>query len=157
MSKLSDWILILLLLVGACSMGTPKKNVKNELSKHSVQTQIFPVSNKKEARFTLQNRLNFIKAIFEQSVDPYYGTKRWREECFQENVVGDIIEIRNGFYAKSKLTLDSNFNPGFCIAQNSNSEQLNSFTQILYFCEGDTHLTKLIMPHTASNLESLCY
>lgn len=145
MKKLNR-LLLAMSFLGACSSGTSEKSITLILKEDSVHTKSIPVTDKKEAEFILQNKLNFLNAFYEQSVDPYYGTERWPPECYQENIIGPITQVANGFYSVSKLTLDKTFSAGFCSALDNDSKQLASYYQIWFFCDGNTSLVKQIVP-----------
>jgi len=99
-----------LMLLVACSSPVSKKISANyrplirEIRKESFQA----------SHHSITNRHNYLAALFEQSLDPYYGTKRWSPECLAANQVGFIQSNEQGIYLVSKLLLNPNGEPGYC-------------------------------------------
>ena len=153
-------LLAIFLLIGACSSGAPEKDIKTVLIEGAVHSKEIQVKDAQEAEYILQNNLNFLTAIFEQSTDPYYGTERWCPECYQENTIGLLTHIRDGFYAVSKLVLNNKFVPGFCLAMSTKSNHLNTYYQIWYYCNERPNLVGRTLPveklNDLSELEEVC-
>ncbi len=58
----------------------------------------------------IRRRQRYLEILYEQSIEPYYGTPKWPEACLRETQIGKIV---NGL-AVSMLYLDAKGNPGGC-------------------------------------------
>lgn len=108
------------------------------------------VNNLERARVVMNNNLAFIRSIFEQSHDPYYGAEQWSEKCRQENVIGKVRETSKGLFANSKLYLNDQLENGFC----SNDPKAKPYHRVYYYCLGATELRHLIVPFTQANQQT---
>lgn len=111
----------------------PKKSLQSYiLQDGSAQHQKIRVKDKTEARRIIHNKYNYLKILFEQSVDPYYGQPKWSASCLAENNIGSVVENDVVIFNLSSLVLKDG-KEGFCSSE-KNSERKN----ILYvFCTGD--------------------
>lgn len=73
-----------------------------------------PLDNPTEAKKVINNHINFLKHLFTQSTDPYFGIPKWSKECLVENQIGEISEIDRSLQSTSTLYMDSNLAPGLC-------------------------------------------
>jgi hypothetical protein len=134
-------LLLPLLILVSCSTTskTSWKTLKNEAK---YQEKLIPVTSKDEARKVINNKVNFIKMLFEQSKDPYFGTPRWTEQCMSINKIGSVTEFPNGIQAISVLILDHTGEPGFC---NDKPNQAQS-SLIYLFCDGMKNVLEIKYP-----------
>jgi hypothetical protein len=106
------------------------------------QEKSIPVSTRDEARKVINNKINFIKMIFEQSTDPYFGTPRWSEYCLKLNSIGTPIETTNGIQVFSTLVLNSVGEPGYC----SDAETQTRSHVVYIYCEGSKRVLEITYP-----------
>ncbi len=112
-----------------------------------VKVKFVKVDNLERARVVMNNKLAYIRSIFEQSHDPYYGAEQWTEKCIKENVIGEIRETSQGLFANSKLYLNDQLENGFC----SNDPNAKPYHRVYYYCLGATEIKHLIVPFTKDN------
>lgn len=143
--------LLILLSITACSSF--KKTSVFEIAdktKHSVVKKI-DVANEDEAKKVLQGRHNYLKLLFEQSRDPYYGHPKWTETCLQGNKIGPVTNMTS----LSELYVDNKGNPGFCP---ENPFALRAF-EVDFYCAGEQSVYQITIPQNAPfdlNKVSLC-
>jgi aromatic ring hydroxylase len=77
-------------------------------------TKRIPAASKTQARSIIQNHLNFLTMLFEQSKDPYYNVPKWTDECLEENKIGTITETESQLQAVSLLYLSRSHEVGHC-------------------------------------------
>jgi hypothetical protein len=82
--------------------------------KQDFLTKRIPAANKTQARNIIQNHLNFLTMLFEQSKDPYYNVPKWTDECLQSNEIGKITETETQLQAVSLLYLSHSHEVGHC-------------------------------------------
>ncbi len=130
--------LILFFQLWSCSSSQSWKEhfKKAEVSKREIQT-----ISEQESGAWIQNQNNFIKMLFEQSKDPYYGVPKWTEQCLKENKIGKINKSANAIWAVSELYL-KNGAPGHC----SNSSASKKFTVIFLYCKEMSKLFEIKIP-----------
>jgi hypothetical protein len=126
---MTRYLLPLLLLVSCSSSKTNWNNLKNEAN---YRAKLIPVNSRDEARKVINNKVNFIKMLFEQSKDPYFGTPRWSNYCLEINKIGTVTESTKGIQAISVLVLNQTGDPGYC---NDRPDQARSRLIYLY-CDG---------------------
>lgn len=98
-----------------------------------------PVQSPEEARMVIENDVRFLKRLFTQSRDPYYGRPKWSESCLADNRIGELVIEEGGFLqAASEIFIDYNANPGVC----------KGFKVIkrLVYCPGDKSVLHLRTP-----------
>ena len=98
------------------------------------------VSSAEQAKKVIDNHVRFLKLLFEQSRDPYYGKLKWSEECLKANQVGERIEVGDSMVSNSTLLLDSRGGPGNCGG--------TSHAVIMLYCPGakEVHEIKFAGP-----------
>lgn len=148
-------VLLFLLFLTGCSTthnGSFLGPIKGE---PSLRIKHFPVKNSSEAKNYIQNQLNFLAMLFEQSREPYYGTPRWTEECLKENQIGKIEDNGNGMKAISRLYLDKNGNTGHC---STSFETYHSYVIYLYCSEKDVvmEIKYALTPQNSALPKDLC-
>lgn len=141
------------LILQSCS-HTPKKSLLKLISKDpEASFKTYPANSPIEARRIIQNKFNFLRMLFEQSYDPYYGKPKWAENCLKANTIGSIIESEESIYLHSKLILKDN-KEGFCpedkdtvesnvlmvFCKNSSAVQEYRFSQRVKFDPGSISL-----------------
>lgn len=91
-----------------------------------------PVESKEQASLVINNHLSFLREIFTQSHDPYYGNAKWTEECLFQNKIGQIQEEASSLRAESFLFVDHNNEVGQCSGEHK---------YLLYvYCDGDSYV-----------------
>ena len=93
-----------LLCVMSCSTSPNKK----------FQFKSIPAANKAQGRSIIQNHLNFLQLLFEQSKDPYYNVPKWTTECLEENKIGKVTETGQHMQAISFLYVNDSNEVGHC-------------------------------------------
>jgi len=100
-------------------------------SENSLKIRVvkIPAKDAAQARLVIANRHQYLKDFFTQSIDPYFGTPRWTEECLQRNRIGKVEAHGNQISLTSSLTFDSRFNFGSC------GQSARPGLQIYIYCE----------------------
>ena len=119
----------LVILASGCAT---KKVPAGRLQELRFVNRTIPVADRKAAKAYLQNQVNYLKILFEQSKDPYYGQPKWTEECLKTNRIGEIENFDGGLLVLSDLLLDEEGNPGFC--PEAPEESFRAYSLLLY-CE----------------------
>lgn len=130
--------LITLLTLSACS--SLKKTSIFEIAdktKYSVVKKT-AVQNEDEAKKILQGRFNYLKLMFEQSRDPYYGHPKWTDTCLQANKIGPVLNMTS----LSELYVDGKGNPGFCP---ENPFALKAY-ELSFYCPGEHSVYQITIP-----------
>lgn len=131
--------LIFLVLVGCASL-------KTEIQQLPVGKtySIIPLAHQSlaESRKMMNNKRNFLLAIFEQYHDPYYNISRWTKECIDENQIGVVQESSDGIFFVSQLYLNHASEPGFC---SSLYYAVKSYV-VYYQCKGSQTYTQIRIP-----------
>jgi hypothetical protein len=86
-----------LLILSSCTTRIPLGAMRDALIRK------YPVNDRTEALALIQSRYNYLKLLFEQSREPYYGENKWTEECLKENVVGPIEDNNSSISMNSGL------------------------------------------------------
>jgi hypothetical protein len=120
----------MLLIVGCASVASPPTNA---IIRH------IPVDSSEQAKKIIENHVRYLRMLFEQSRDPYYGTPKWSEECLKANVVGERMNAGSSFSSASTLILDSKGTPGHCKGE--------SHRVIMLFCSGAKEVQEIKIPH----------
>lgn len=115
--------LLFFIVLISCS-GTPYRKI---------QMESHQLANK-----WVQNKINFLGNIFEQSRDPYYGTPQWSEKCLEENLIGQIIATNHSLRSDSVLYLNQSGEAGFCEGQRYN--------YVLLVCKGEDFVREYRFP-----------
>ena len=142
-------IFILFLLSACASSGSVSFDPIPNGTKYELKHQ--DVSSDKEAIGILTNKRNFLLSLFEQSVDPYYGTPRWQESCLKENVIGEIQKTDKGIFFASRLTLNAEKNPGFCFSSMRMHEKFAQYHVVHFHCFLQKKITALTIAATPEN------
>lgn len=98
-----------------------------------------PVDSSEQAKKVIENHVRYLRMLFEQSRDPYYGTPKWSDECLKANVVGERLDVGSSFSSSSTLILDSKGAPGHCKGE--------SHAVIMLFCSGAKEVQEIKIPH----------
>lgn len=107
--------LVSLLLLASCSTGSgKKKSFKETINMASVQVSSKDVSSKQEAKAQIIGFRNYLKLLFEQSRDPYYGSLKWPEACLDMNRIGEVMDTGSSIYLANELILNHQGNPRHC-------------------------------------------
>lgn len=134
--------LVLLFLLGCSSVAS--------LPSHAVVRRI-PVDSSDQAKKVIENHVRYLRMLFEQSRDPYYGTPKWSEACLKANVIGDRIELEQSFSSTSTLILDSKGTAGHCKGE--------TYSVIMLFCAGSNEVQEIKVPQSLPagfNTRSFC-
>ena len=97
-----------------------------------------PVDSRDQAVKVVDNHVRFLKMLFQQSRDPYYGKLKWPEECLKANQVGERIEVGEVLVSNSLLLLDSRGVPGNCDG--------SKHTVIMLYCPGAKDVQDIRFP-----------
>ena len=100
------------------------------------------VESRDQAKKVLGNHQRYLKLLFEQSRDPYYGKFKWSEDCLKKNVIGTIVETKTSLLVQSELLLDSTRKPGVCVGKR--------YSYGMIFCDGADHVNEFSIPHGTS-------
>jgi hypothetical protein len=130
------------LMFSGCAGKGKGRSVQDILKLEQGQVRKIPVASRDEARKIMGNHLNFLKLLFEQSHDPYYGKPRWSVECLQINQVGEIIESSTSLQSLSTLLLGPNGHAGHC----SENDAVKKSHLIYVWCESSPELIELKIP-----------
>lgn len=106
-------LLIIPLLITGCSSKKAKLSELASIDEKFVVKEI-PVEDEKEALARINNRLNYLKLLFEQSLDPYHETPKWEAHCYEDNRPGKAERNGEIIYSVSRLYFDSRKYEGFC-------------------------------------------
>ncbi|MFL5783514.1 MAG: hypothetical protein ACJ76H_02820 [Bacteriovoracaceae bacterium] len=118
---------LLLILVAGCSTSRFPS---------SARTRFQDFSSGKEAKNFIVNKANYLKLLFEQSHDPYYGTPRWTPECLDKNRVGKVEEKYGNTFLRNQLFLNNEYEPGFC---------QGSYSDVIWIqCKDEKRVTEII-------------
>ena len=108
---MTNTFFLLLFLLSACAVTKTNKLTAFPLD---AQVRTIDVSSAEQAKKVIDNHVRFLKLLFEQSRDPYYGTLKWSEECLKQNVIGERVDFNGSMASSSVLFLDENGKPGHC-------------------------------------------
>lgn len=103
------------------------------------------VTNSEEAEQIMIKKLNYFRALFEQSFDPYYGTPKWDEKCLEENTILPIEKTSRAYILAMKLNLNDKAEAGFCSVRFGSGQYLLSHV-IYYHCIGSEFIQRLTLP-----------
>lgn len=146
---------LLLSFVGCAAPTVARYDLKYLKDQPKSVSRKIPVSSRDEAKKVISNQLNFLKMLFTQSTDPYFGTPKWAEDCLKENKIGEVKEFAKGIQATSVLFLDANHSPGYCP---KSQDSIHSFVVHVY-CNSDPSVYEIKFPFRSVSLmqESLCH
>jgi hypothetical protein len=112
--------LILLLVLIACQLPPKRDKLKELRQLQGVSIKAIPVESAEEAKNIMNNKISFLKLLFQQSTDPYFGIPKWTSQCLEANKIGEIISTSKGISSRSRLVLLDG-NTGFCPGQPGSS------------------------------------
>lgn len=126
-------LMMIILSFAACS-SMNKTSIFDiaQRTPHSVVKKTNDVT-KEEANRILQNRYNYLRLMFEQSRDPYYGHPKWSDLCLAQNKIGNVVNTDKGLSSVSELFVDGKGNPGFCP---ENILAIKSY-EVAFYCENE--------------------
>ena len=136
-------VLGLLFILSACS-SLPPGAVEKKIPAHSAT----------DARRIIQNKVNFITSLFEQTIDPYYNVPKWNESCLKANQIGALEETESFIRSTSYLYL-KNGEPGVC----PQVENARRHAVIYVFCknQSDVREVKIPLEENQKFEENLCH
>lgn len=139
---INNFILIILLSLSACTSlkKTSIFDIANK-TKFSLVKKI-PAQNEDEAKKVMLGRYNYLKLMFEQSRDPYYGHPKWTDTCLQSNKIGTVSDMTS----VSELYVDGKGNPGFCP---ENPLALKAY-EVFFYCEKEFSVFHVTIPQNES-------
>jgi len=140
--KLWPWFFVLPLVSCGSLSG---QSLRSQLRTAEAKISVEPVESSKAAEHLITNRLNFLKALFEQSIDPYFGTARWSPECLAANKIGEVKQTARGLVVVSELLLNQEFAPGFCFSTMGRDAAVAPYYQIWSFCQGGSTVEEIIV------------
>jgi hypothetical protein len=144
------WIPFLVLFQLSCSSRQQFSSLDELAKTPGYKLKKIEVASQKEARTWMQNQLNFVTMLFQQSRDPYYGVPKWSDECMKENKIGHITENPKGLQVVSELYLSEQGFPGLC---STSTGATRSFIIYIY-CQETTFVQEIRIPW-GKNLSSL--
>jgi len=103
----------LFVLIG-CGMIPPRTLLSKvrEAKHHKINDK--PISSEAEAKTYMQNQLNYLKLLYQQSRDPYYGEPKWTEYCLKNTKIGEIKINKHYFISVSDLYMNADGEFGYC-------------------------------------------
>lgn len=123
--------LLILILLSSCA-SKPKTSLLGLLAKDpQASMQSHPAKSRMDAKRIIQNRQNYLRILFEQSVDPYYGKPKWSDECLSANRIGSIEEAKESIVLWSQLILKDQ-KEGFC----PGDKEAKASHVLMVYCEG---------------------
>ncbi len=123
-------LFLLLVLISSCADAPLFNRVTED---YPDDWEKIPVKDRLEAKKAMLKEYNFLKLLFVESRDPYYGTPKWGEKCLADNTFE--YKEENGMIAlKTNLYIDSSRKPGFCSGK---AEYFRS-NELMLYC-GDAH------------------
>jgi hypothetical protein len=134
---------ILLFLMVACSTKSTHVTLAYLVN---AKIKLIDVSSPEQGNSVIDNHLRFLKLLFEQSRDPYYGKYKWTKECLAENVIGRREEFDGHMVATSVLFLDENGKPGHCSG--------TKYTVSLVYCSEGKFVIEMKYPVTEKVYDS---
>ncbi len=70
--------------------------------------------SEKEASEYIRQKINFLRATFEQFHDPNYQSPKWDESCRSANLIGEIKEESDVLLSASTMWTDKDYRTGLC-------------------------------------------
>lgn len=80
----------------------------------NAEIKVREFSSPKEAQNFIRNKSNYLKLLFEQSFDPYYGTPKWPLDCLAKNKISGVEEAQGNVFFSSELIQNPSGEAGFC-------------------------------------------
>lgn len=120
-----------LILIASCSnlpLGTKVKKI--------------PTTSEYSAHKIIQNKMNFLISLFEQSVDPYYNVPKWSETCLKANSIGKTEET-NTYLRQSSILYLRDGQPGFC----PTDSKAEKYFVIYQYCKNTNEILELNVPY----------
>lgn len=104
-----------------------------------------PVANEAEAKLVIQNQINFLKSLFQQTKDPYYNVEKWTKACLDANFIGPL-DIKDKSISSYSMLYLKNGEPGHCpYAEGTKLEWL-----VYHYCQGDKVVKEIKLPQADS-------
>jgi hypothetical protein len=147
--------LLFLLPQASCSttkyvrLKTPKGT---QLLKHKLETINYQkdvlikikktqVENDLEGSRMVHNKQQFIKKLYQQSTDPYYGTKRFDESCLRENEIFNISSQQDSVLFSADLTASDDYEIANCRTPN----EIYKVKLIYGFCKSSSFVNEIMI------------
>ncbi len=92
-----------------------------------VSEKTFEAASETSGTELLRRKQRYLEILYEQSIEPYYGTPKWAESCLKETQIG---KVSRGM-AISTLYLDAKANPGGCPGVDGNKKVILVFAHCL--------------------------
>ncbi len=138
MIKKEIMIFFFLLLLAAACAGTSGSRDRALVYLADSKVKEIPVSSPEQGKMVIENQVRFLKLLFTQSRDPYYGRPKWSEKCLAENRVGELTDKQGVLESVSELYLDRDSNPGVCSG--------TKYTRRLIYCPSGKFVYSLTTP-----------
>ena len=113
----------------------------SNITPYSISTE--KVENLLKLIKQLETEYKYLKALFEQSYDPYYGTPKWSNECLSENIIEPIQRTQKGIFLITTLYYNWENKPGFCSSASFNGKNQNYIQTIKFYCYDEAVLNIL--------------
>ncbi len=104
MKSISLYIFVFAVLVG-CATHRPAPPLPSPVTEKT-----YEAATDSAGEEVIKRRQRYLEILYEQSIEPYYGTPKWSESCLRETQIGKVSEN----LAISTLYLDAKGNPGGC-------------------------------------------
>lgn len=134
--------ILIFLCLHSCSSKNNSSTLKNLLSHQDAKIKKIPVSDRGQAEKVINIRLQFLKLLFEQSIDPYYNTPKWTPACLAENKIGEVEKFSNGAQLVSELYINLVDQTGFC----SSNVTARKAKVIYVYCEPSAEVIEITLP-----------
>ena len=103
--------LFFLISCGTLSQKTLESKVR-EAKFHFIKER--PVSSVADANNYMQNQLNYLNLLYQQSRDPYYGQYKWSEYCLNVTKIGSVEVKEKYLLSVSDLYMNDEGDFGHC-------------------------------------------
>lgn len=144
-------LFLALLLIGCQEQKSFLSEIKDDPTVILFKT---PITSEAEAKRLLQNKVNYLKLLFEQSREPYYGTPKWSEVCLKENKIGELTVTEGEMKTISTLYLDQEGGPGQC----PDNPLAKKYIVLTLHCQGQDFVSEIRIPasHTINLERNFC-
>lgn len=113
-----------------------KPSFFNKYKDRQIYSRKYPVKTESEARKLIENRMAFLRRIYQPSLDPVAETPLITPECIKETRIGSVIENNKMIMSASTLYVDNYGNVGLC-ATDFRTKRINS---VYLYCKRDNYV-----------------
>lgn len=120
-----------LLVLVSCG-SVPRKSLESQVrSSKNFLMKEKPISSEADAKNYIQNQLNFLNLLYQQSRDPYYGQPKWSEFCLRSTKIGKVEVTEKYIWSVSELYMNAAGEFGHC----PESPKVGRWYFILLYCK----------------------